>query len=118
MSPDPDKCKIIREWPGPQSRAEVKSFPQTIQSNATFLSGKLGEASYPEVTEPLCTLTRENTKFVWGPEQEWAFNELKNHLCSDDVIVPYDTQLPTRLYVDSSTVGTRLPLCPEASNQQ
>ena len=77
MSPDLDKCKIIREWPGPQSRAEVKSFLQTIQFNAKFLCGKPGEASYPEVTEPLRNLTQKNTKFVWEPEQAWAFNELK-----------------------------------------
>ena len=103
MSPDLDKCKTIREWHRPQSRAEVKSFLQTVQ----FISDKLGEASYPEVTEALRNLTRKNTKVAWGPEQEWAFNELKNRLCSDDVIVSYDTQLSTRLYVDSSPVGTQ-----------
>ena len=44
---------------------------------------------------------------MWGPEQAWAFIELKNRLCSDNVIVPYDTQLPTRLCVDSSPIGTQ-----------
>ena len=104
MSPNLDKCKIIREWPQPQSRAEVKSFVQTIQFDAKFLCCKPGEASYPEVTEPLHNLIRKNTKFAWGPEQTWAFNELKNHLCSDDA---YDTQFPTRLHVNSSPVGTQ-----------
>ena len=72
-----------------------------------FLCSKPGEASNPEVTEPLCNLTWKNSKFVWGTEQAWAFSELQKCLCSDDVIVPYDTQLPTRLYVDSSPVGTQ-----------
>ena len=117
MSPDPDKCKIIREWPQPQSRAEVQSFLQTVQFNAKLLCGKPGQASYPEVTEPLHNLTWKNAKFAWGPEQAWAFNELQNCLCSDDVIVPYDTQLPTRLcgFMTSWYPGYR---CPEASNQQ
>ena len=81
MSPDPDKCKIICEWPRPQSRAEVNSF---LQINAKFLCSKPGEASYPEVTDPLRNVTRKNTKFAWGPEQAWAFNELKNCLCSNE----------------------------------
>ena len=80
MSPDPDKCKTISEWPRPQSRADVKSFLQTIQFNVKFLCREPGEASYPDVTEPLCSSILKNTKFAWGPEQAWAFNELKNRL--------------------------------------
>ena len=57
MSPNPDKCKIICEWHRPQSQTEVKSFLKTVQFNAKFLCGKPGEASYLEVTEPLCNLT-------------------------------------------------------------
>ena len=35
MSPDPDKCKIIKQWPQPKSSAGVK----TAQFNAKFLAG-------------------------------------------------------------------------------
>ena len=69
MSPEPDKCKIIRDWPYPKSRSEVKSFLQTAQFNAKFLGGKPGEPSYPEVTEPLRSLVKKNAKFIWGPAQ-------------------------------------------------
>ena len=50
---------------------------------------------------------RKNTKFLWGPEQAWAFQELKDRLYNDDVMVPYDTKLDTRQYVDSSRVRTQ-----------
>ena len=63
MSPDPAKCKIIKEWPQPKSCNEVKSFLQTVQLNAKFLGGKLRQASYPKVTEPLRILTMKNIKF-------------------------------------------------------
>ena len=53
MSPDPEKCKIIQNWPQPTSCAEVKSFLQTVQFNAKFLSGKGTDLSYPKLTEPL-----------------------------------------------------------------
>ena len=107
MPPDPQKWKIIQNWPQPTSCGEVRSFLQTVQFNAKFLSGKGSDLSYPELTEPLRKLTRKNAKFYWGPNQSNAFQQLKNRLCSEDVLVPSDTKLPTRLYVDSSPVGTQ-----------
>lgn len=44
-SANPKKCKVIQEWPGPETFAEIKSFQQTTQFNAKFLSGKYGELS-------------------------------------------------------------------------
>ena len=59
MSPDPEKCAIIKNWPAPSSCKEVKSFLevknflQTIQFNAKFLGAeKAGEKTYPELTGP------------------------------------------------------------------
>ena len=51
--------------------------------------------------------SKKNAKFYWGPNQSNAFQQLKVRLCSEDVLVPYDTKLPTRLYADSSPVGTQ-----------
>ena len=110
MSPDPEKCNIIQNWPRPTSTAEVKSFLQTVQFNAKFLGGKAHEKSYPELTAPLRILTKKNAKFVWSSEHEQSFIQLKNRLTSDSVMVPFDTTLPTRLYVDSSPVGTQATL--------
>ena len=107
MSPDPTKCKIIKDWPAPESNAEVKSFLQTIQFNAKFLGGEVGELSYPELTEPLRALTKKYARFIWGEKESAAFNELKRRLCSEKVIAPYDNECRTRLHVDSSPVGTQ-----------
>ena len=54
-------------------------------------------------------LTKKNARFHWGKEQD-SFEELKQRLCSDDVIAPYDTKKDTRLYVDSSPIGTQATL--------
>ena len=45
MSPDKEKCKIIKEWPAPTSNSEVKSFLQTVQFNAKFMGGEPGRKS-------------------------------------------------------------------------
>ena len=107
MSPDPDRCKIIKQWHKPKSSAEVKSFLQTAQFNTKFLAGKYGDISYPELTKALRDLTKKNVRFHWGQEQEEAFQQIKNRLCSDDILVPYDTSLETRLYIDSSPIATQ-----------
>ena len=90
MSPDPEKCKIIKQWPQPKSSAEVKSFLQTAQLNAKFLAGKHGDIPCPELTKSLRDLTKKNVRFHWRQEQEEAFQQVKDRLCSDDVFVPYN----------------------------
>ena len=107
MSTDPDKCKIIKQWPQPKSSAEVKSFLHTAQFNAKFLACKHGHISYPELTKPLRHLTKKNVRFHWGQELEEAFQQIKDKLFSGDILVPYDTSLETRLYVDFSPIGTQ-----------
>ena len=101
VSPDPEKCAVIQNWPPPKSNAEVKSFLQTVQFNSKFMGGD------PELSEPLRTLTKKNARFIWGEREMSAFKEIKRHLCSDRVLVPYDTRLNTRLYVDTSHIGTQ-----------
>ena len=113
MSADPQKCAVIRNWPAPKSCSEVKSFLQTVQFNAKFLGGEPGELSYPEITESLRALTKKNVHFKWGPKEKRAFNIIKDRLCSSRVLVPYDTDRKTRLYVDSSPVGTQATLAQE-----
>ena len=107
MSPDSNKCEVIKSWPSPTTKAEVKSFLQTTQFNAKFLTGDKGERSYPELTKPLRDLTKKNAKFKWGDREESCFQELKQRLSSDCVVVPYDTSKETRLYVDSSHLETQ-----------
>ena len=52
-------------------------------------------------------LNKENAKFRWTEIENKAFNEFKRLLCSDRVVVPFDTSLPTHLYVDSLYAGTQ-----------
>ena len=108
MPPDPEKCKIIKQWPQPKSSAEVKSFLQAAQFNAKLLADKHGDISCPELTKPLRDLTKKNVRFHWRrQEQEEAFQTIKDRLDSDDILVPYDTSIETRLYIDSSPVDSQ-----------
>ena len=111
MSPDPEKCEVIKNWPAPLSCTEVKSFLQTVQFHAKFLgASEAGELSYQELTQPLREMTKKHARFVWGSREASSFEELKRRLCSDRVLAPYDTNKKTRLYVDSSFIGTQATL--------
>ena len=111
VSADPEKCGIIKEWPAPKNTSEVKSFLQTAQFNAKFMGGESGEPTYPELTAPLRALTKKYARFRWGVSEDTAFKELKKRLCSDKVLMPYDLSRKTRLYVDSSPIGTQATVC-------
>ena len=53
---DPAKVSIIKEWPEPKDKAEVKSFLQTVQFCANFMRPEAGK-TYIDVTKPLRDLT-------------------------------------------------------------
>ncbi len=88
MSPDPEKCSVIKNWPPPKSCSEVKSFLQTLQFHAKFLgAANPEELSYPELTKPLREMTKKHERFRWGEREANAFEELKKRLCSEFFII-------------------------------
>ena len=54
---------------------------------------------------PLRNLTRLNVPFHWTKECQWAFDELKRRLSHKTVLVPYQPNLETRLYMDHGPGG-------------
>ena len=52
-------------------------------------------------------MSKKGARFIWGDREANCFQELKDRLNSEKVLVPYNTKLKTRLYVDSSYLGTQ-----------
>ena len=50
-------------------------------------------------------------RFHWGQREEEAFSELKEKLCTEKVLAPYDLKKKTRLYVNASPVGKQATVC-------
>lgn len=57
------------------------------------------------LTENLRILTKKNTNFVWGDEQQLAFVQLKEALSSDAALGYYAIENKTQVYADASPVG-------------
>ena len=104
MSPDPRKVEIIKNWVRPEDKAAVKSFLQTVQFNSGYMRPGEGK-TYSDITKPLRELTRQGVRFVWSQDCEDSFTVLKDLLCSDTVMVPYDPKRRTRIYVDHGPEG-------------
>ena len=89
MRADPEKTKIIEDWPRPQTVKEVKSFLQTVQFNNIYMAAEReDEKTYPGLTAPFRALTKRGVKFSWNEELEENFKIIRAMLASDRVMVP------------------------------
>ena len=55
-----------------------------------------------EEAKPLTILTRKNREFSWGPEQQKAFQSMKDKLCGTPVLAYPSFKLPFILTTEAS----------------
>ena len=85
--------------PHPTSATGVRSFLGMINFCKQYIR------DYSSITAPLRLLTKKCQRFFWGPEQQKAFDTLKDQLISAEVMAFYNPDAETRLIVDASPVG-------------
>ena len=76
----PEKIKAVQNWPTPRNLTELRSFVGLCSYYRRFISG------FADMAAPLHALTRKNARFVWGPEQDEAFNRLKERLTTAPIL--------------------------------
>ena len=54
---------------------------------------------------PLHSLLQKSTTWMWGPDQQQAFNQVKTVLTSDRILTHYDPTRPLILACDASPYG-------------
>ena len=72
--------------------------------------------NYAHIAEPLVKLTKKNVKFLWAPEQQLAFDTLKQTLTSDTVMAHPRTDQPYQLYTDACNYAIGAILCQTADD--
>ena len=60
---------------------------------------------FADISRPLTTLTKKDTKFEWTPACQRSFNLLKETLCCEPILKYADTSKPYTLYTDASKYG-------------
>lgn len=94
-------------------RLTLRNWQQLAPSNVKTLRSFLGLASYyrrfvpnfAKVARPLHSLTKKDSPFVWIPDCQLAFMELKQLLTSAPVLSYPDFQKPFVLETDASGSG-------------
>ena len=61
IATDPDKIKLVTEWPTPRNLKEVRSFVGLCSYYRRYVK------DFARVAEPLHGLTRKNVRFQWTP---------------------------------------------------
>lgn len=104
---DPDKLAAIRDWELPNSRKGMQSFLGLANYYRRFIR------NYSKIAKPLTDATRleedekgkkkpKDRKLAYKPEIEAAFEQLKNALLSEPVLIMYDPNKPLEIETDSS----------------
>ncbi|GJR43538.1 putative reverse transcriptase domain-containing protein [Tanacetum coccineum] len=95
---DPSKIEAVKNWKTPTTPSEIRSF-----------------LDYPVITDGLLQIfpkllhstlfTLKNSKYVWGVEQEEAFQALKDNLCDAPILTLPDGVEDFVVYCDASNQG-------------
>ena len=77
---DPDKLSAVRNWHEPNRVKAVRQFVGFVGYYRRFVK------NFAELADPLVALTRKGVPFVWGSEQQRAFDALKACLLSAPIL--------------------------------
>jgi len=98
ISASPEKVKAVRENPSRRNVKDVGSF-LGLASFYSRLVQNFAEA------KRLTILTRKNQEFTWGPDQQKAFQSMKDKLCATPVLAYPNFKLPFILTTDASKMA-------------
>jgi len=96
---DPAKVQAVLEWEQPKTITEVRSFLGLAGYYRRFIEG------FSKLALPLTKLTRKEVPFVWSPQCEKSFKELKERLTTSPVLILPDPTKPYVVYCDASRQG-------------
>ena len=96
VSVDDNKIEAIRSYPTPRNVTDLKSFMGLINQLSNFSS------SISRLSEPLRSLLKRNSTFLWLPVHDAAFQATKEALCNPPILSHFDPKKPTILQTDAS----------------
>ncbi|GJV98588.1 hypothetical protein Tco_1553840 [Tanacetum coccineum] len=96
---DPAKIKAVMNWTSPITPTEVRQFLGLAGYYRRFIEG------FSKITKPLTKLTQKNKSYIWGEEQESAFQLLKQKLCEAPILALPEGNDDFIVYCDASLQG-------------
>ena len=78
--PNSDNLSKVRDWPIPTTPTQVRQILGLGSYYRRFIKG------YSDLVRPLTLLTHKDQQFIWTPECQKAFDELKEKLTSSELM--------------------------------
>lgn len=91
-----DKVEAVKAWPVPARVTDVRAFLGTAGYYRKFIK------DFSKISAPLSDLTKDDVKFIWGPEQQQSFELLKQAIVEGPVLILPDPKLPFVVHTDAS----------------
>ena len=99
IATDPSKIEVIRDWPTPKDASDVRSGLGMFGYYRKFIK------DYSKKARPLTRLTEKTVEFVWGEEEEEAWQLLKSELLKAPILAYPDPEKEFILDTDASGYG-------------
>ena len=99
IHPTDEKLKAIMQAPAPENVQELRSFLGLINYYGKFIPNAA------TILAPLNELLRKDVKWNWTERCQKSFEEAKQTLTSNEVLMHYDPSLPIRMAGDASAYG-------------
>ncbi|GJT44853.1 putative reverse transcriptase domain-containing protein [Tanacetum coccineum] len=96
---DPAKIEAVKNWAPPTIPTEVHQFLGLTGYYRRFIEGFL------KISKPLTKLTQKNNKYIWGEDQESAFQLLKQKLYEAPILALPKGNDNFVIYCDASLQG-------------
>ena len=103
---DKNKAKAIMQAKPPTNKKELQRLLGQINFLRRFISNVAGRT---KAFSPLLKL-KSNEEFVWGQEQQQAFEAIKEYLATPPVLTPPKQGKPLKLYISATqeSIGSLL----------
>lgn len=99
VKPSARKVEALVNSPIPKNVKQVRQFLGLAGYFRRYIP------NYASRTACISRLTRKETEFLWGDEQEKARQDLINHMTDEPVLAIFDPSLPTEVHTDASAIG-------------
>ncbi|GJS99858.1 putative reverse transcriptase domain-containing protein [Tanacetum coccineum] len=96
---DPAKIEAVKNWTSPTTPTEIRQFLGLAGYYQRFIK------DFSKIAKSLTELTQKNKKYIWGENQESAFQLLKQKLCEAPILALLEGNDDFVVYCDASHQG-------------
>jgi transposase InsO family protein len=99
VKPSPRKIEAVKEFPIPKTVREVRRFLGLTGYYRRFIE------NFSIRAKPLSDLTKKAIPFHWSPDQQIAFETLRDAIIQTPVIAMFDPNKQCSVFTDASKIG-------------